>query len=569
MYIIALATDYDGTLAEDGAVDAATIQALHRFRDSGRRLILVTGRELPDLKRVFDRLDLFDRVVAENGALLYAPATEEERPVAPAPPPQFVEKLRRKGVEQISVGRSIVATWEPHQTTVLDTIREMGLELEIIFNKGAVMVLPSGVNKASGLTAALEELELSPLNVAGVGDAENDHALLRFCGFGAAVANALPALKQGADLVLTGARGAGVVELITTICDDETAIPLNDRHRIPIGENDDGPIALYPNDVLLIAGSSGIGKSTLAIALTERMSERQAQFCIFDPEGDYEGLEGTVTLGDGKTPPTKEQVLQLLSDPSRSVVVNTLAFELQERPGFFATLMPDIAALRARTGRPHYLIIDEAHHLMPSGRDSASLALSDDVSGTIMITVHPDSLSPAALKTVTKVVALGPSAADVIRTVCAIVGETPHDISAAPKDDNVLLWDRRAKASGKLIQVAKPRQSHKRHTRKYAEGHLDEEQSFYFRGPNREMKLRAHNLMMFLQIAEGIDDGTWQHHLRAHDYSKWFKGHIGDPALAEETAAVEQKDSLSASESRRLIFEAVRRRYTAPASEKD
>ena len=48
----------------------------------------------------------------------------------------------------------------------------------MIFNKGAVMILPSGVNKATGLAAALEELGLSPHNVVGVGDAENDHAFL-------------------------------------------------------------------------------------------------------------------------------------------------------------------------------------------------------------------------------------------------------------------------------------------------------------------------------------------------------------------------------------------------------
>ena len=79
----------------------------------------------------------------------------------------------------LSVGRSIVATWEPNEGLVLQAIKELGLELEIIFNKGAVMILPSGVNKATGLVAALDELELSPHNVIGVGDAQNDHAFLQ------------------------------------------------------------------------------------------------------------------------------------------------------------------------------------------------------------------------------------------------------------------------------------------------------------------------------------------------------------------------------------------------------
>ena len=166
-----LATDYDGTLAEDGRVDDPTMQALERVRRSGRRLVLVTGRELDDLARVFPRLDVFDVVVAENGALVHRPATLESRVLAETPPARFVDALRARGVAPLSTGRVIVATWQPHEETVLEVIRELGLELQVIFNKGAVMVLPSGINKAVGLAAALEDLSLSPHNAVGIGDA--------------------------------------------------------------------------------------------------------------------------------------------------------------------------------------------------------------------------------------------------------------------------------------------------------------------------------------------------------------------------------------------------------------
>jgi hydroxymethylpyrimidine pyrophosphatase-like HAD family hydrolase len=140
--LAALATDYDGTLAHDGRTDAATIDALIQLRDSGRRVIIVTGRELPDLERVFPEcMAVSDAIVAENGALLYLPATREERVLAPAPPPEFVEALRRAQVSPLSVGRSIVATWEPEEHKVLEVIAELGLEWQIIFNKGAVMCL--------------------------------------------------------------------------------------------------------------------------------------------------------------------------------------------------------------------------------------------------------------------------------------------------------------------------------------------------------------------------------------------------------------------------------------------
>ncbi|MEF0942944.1 HAD-IIB family hydrolase [Rhizobium sp. BR 362] len=569
MYFMALASDYDGTIAEHGAVDEPTIAALKKCKDSGRKLILVTGRELPDLKRVFPHVDLFDRIVAENGALLYNPKTEEERAIAPAPPAEFIERLKERGVADISVGRSIVATWEPHQVTALEVINEMGLELEIIFNKGAVMILPSGINKAAGLKVALEELALSPLNVVGVGDAENDHALLRMCGCGAAVANALDALKDTADVVLKGDRGRGVAELVDAMLEQDYRLAPSLRHALPLGKDGEETVSAFPDDVVLIAGSSGIGKSTLATALTERMAEQGWQFCIFDPEGDYEGLEGAVTVGDTSTPPVMDHVLELLDNPLTNVVVDTLAFELRERPGFFAELMPQLATLRSKAGRPHWLIIDEAHHLMPESRNSASLALTDDFSGVVLITVHPDAVSQDVLRTVTMVVALGPKAGEVINSFCACISEKAPALPAAADDHQVLFWNRADDTGVRALTVEKPRQAHKRHTRKYVEGRLDETRSFYFRGPKGELNLRAQNLMVFLQMAEGVDERTWEHHRRTGDYSKWFRDRIGDRDLADETARIEADRALSADESRRRVAKAVRRRYTAPASEKD
>ena len=212
-----LASDYDGTLASDGRVDEATLAALDRVRESGRRLLLVTGRQLDDLRSVFPAFSRFDRIVAENGAVVFDPSTRREAVLAKPPPEEFTARLRAGGVEPLAVGRVIVATWEPHESAVLAAIRDLGLELEIIFNKGAVMVLPSGVNKATGLRAALDGLGIAAPNTVAIGDAENDHAFLRVCGCGVAVANALQPLKDTADLVTRGRAGAGVVELIDAL----------------------------------------------------------------------------------------------------------------------------------------------------------------------------------------------------------------------------------------------------------------------------------------------------------------------------------------------------------------
>lgn len=213
MRFLLLATDYDGTLAYEGRVERKTIAALERLRASGRKLVLVTGRHLPDLSTVFSRFDLFERIVAENGGLLYRPATRQQKLLCEPPDQQFLALLRERNIPFVP-GRTVVASWRPHEKAVLGVIRDLRLDLQLSFNKESIMVLPSGVDKATGLRAALQELGISAHNVVAVGDAENDHPFLRAAGCGAAVANALPALKEHADIVLDKPEGEGVVELV-------------------------------------------------------------------------------------------------------------------------------------------------------------------------------------------------------------------------------------------------------------------------------------------------------------------------------------------------------------------
>jgi hydroxymethylpyrimidine pyrophosphatase-like HAD family hydrolase len=212
----ALATDFDGTIAHDGRVDDDTVAALERARGSGLRLLLVTGRELDDLANTFPHTRLFDRIVAENGAVLLDPGGQRIRVLAAAPPAALLEALRAARVP-VSIGRSIIATSRPYETQVLAAIREAGLDWQVIFNKDSVMLLPPGVDKATGLAAALRELAIPASLTVGVGDAENDDVLLAACGLGVAVSNALASLKAAADIVTDGACGAGVAELVAQL----------------------------------------------------------------------------------------------------------------------------------------------------------------------------------------------------------------------------------------------------------------------------------------------------------------------------------------------------------------
>ena len=224
MRFLALATDYDGTLATHGSVEKHVFPALHRLRASGRKLLLVTGRQLPDLQKVFPEYGIFDRVIAENGALLYRPESGEEVPLCYPPDPKLIAALRGRGVP-FSAGRAIIAIDQDHHTAAASVIHDLDLarEVHIALNKGSLMVLPARVDKTTGLQAALSELHLDAANVVGIGDAENDAAFLAACGCAAAVANALPQIKRNADLVTNSAHGAGVVELIGQLLDNDLA----------------------------------------------------------------------------------------------------------------------------------------------------------------------------------------------------------------------------------------------------------------------------------------------------------------------------------------------------------
>jgi hydroxymethylpyrimidine pyrophosphatase-like HAD family hydrolase len=564
MLIAAFAFDYDGTIAEDGKVDEATVAALQRLKAAGRKILLVTGRELPDLQRAFPQLGVFDVVVAENGALLYLPSTAEERPLGAPPPVEFIAALRRREVTPLSLGRSIVATWQPNETKVLDAIQELGLEWQIIFNKGAVMCLPPGVNKASGLAAALELLELSALNVVAAGDAENDHAFITACGCSVAVANAIESIKAEADIVTSGARGKGIVELVERFLDGDGLVGGLRRHDVLLGPDArQQPVGLRDEAAILIAGSSGIGKSRLASALIERMQLHRFQICVIDPEGDYQGLTGTISLGDPNRAPLDSEAFDVLRKPSANLVVNLLGIGLPDRPVFFSKLLSGLVEFRSKFGRPHWIVVDEAHHLAPA-ESAPSLFLPGKLPGTILITAEPERLAKNALQATNAIVAVGEEAAKVIASYCNALGLKAPDMPAPPGADEVLFWDRANDMPPMIVRVEGPSSEHRRHVRKYAKGTLGEDKSFYFRGQEGKLNLRAQNVSTFLQMAEGVDDETWLFHLQQKDYSHWFRHAIKDDDAADEIERVETVES-EAVASREEIHKIISRRYTAPA----
>jgi energy-coupling factor transporter ATP-binding protein EcfA2 len=414
-------------------------------------------------------------------------------------------------------------------------------------------------------------MRLSPHNVVGVGDAENDHAFLSLCECAATVAGALHPVKERADMVTHGDNGAGVVELIDALVANDlcTYEPRLTRHHIGLGTQESGTeVRVSPYGMnLLLAGPSGSGKSTLATGFLERLAEHGYQFCILDPEGDYENVADAIVLGDAKQPPSIAEVLQLLTDPTQSAVVNLLGLALEDRPSFFASLLSRLQELRVQTGRPHWVIVDEAHHLWPSAWNPTRQVLTQELTGMLLITVHPDQVAPAVLSSVHQVIAVGESPEATLRAFSAALGQHPPalaPISLQPGE--ALLWARHPEESVARFRIAPSRTDRIRHRRKYAQGELGEDKSFYFRGPDGRLNLRAQNLVLFMQLAEGVDDATWMYHLRRGDYTRWFCDAIKDDDLAATTAEIAAQAELAPAQSRELIRAAIQERYTLPAA---
>jgi hydroxymethylpyrimidine pyrophosphatase-like HAD family hydrolase len=568
--IHALVVDYDGTLARRGKVDGATVAALERLRASGRVLVLVTGRQLADLQAVAPDLKLFDGVVAENGAVLFDPRTQELTLLGEPPPPELPAALRRRGVP-FDVGRVIVATSVPHDVDVLAVIRQLGLERQVIYNKGAVMVLPSGVTKAAGLAAALDRLGISPHNAAGIGDAENDHSFLGMVEVAAAVRNALPAIKARVDVVTRHANGHGVAELIDRgVLTDFAGLPrVFRRYSVELGTTRTGRSLRVPvyGATLLVLGASGSGKSTLTGALVERLVERGYQVCVVDPEGDHAGLEPLVMVGSSAAAPSLEEIEPALTRATAGLVVNLVALKLEDKVRFSAELLAMVMRLRAARGRPHWLILDEAHHLLPAQGSPGVAALPADPEGFCLVTLGADLLTPAALAPVTHLYVVGADAPGQARRFAAARG------LALPRGGEGLWELREGEAlatrvvDGRLerprrFRVAPRRTQHRRHVRKYAGGDLGDH-AFHFRGPEGRLNLRAGNVMMFVAMARGVDAETWCFHLQRGDIAAWLRDKVKDPELADQIDAVARRATTGEDGGRAEALALIEGRYTA------
>jgi DNA helicase HerA-like ATPase len=372
-------------------------------------------------------------------------------------------------------------------------------------------------------------------------------------------------VKAEAQVQLAGNRGAGVVELIHRIVEDDGRLMFAPRLGLPIGTDREGDtVHLMPDRNVLVVGDSGCGKTRFAKMLTERMVERKFEFCVIDPEGDYVDLKHSFAIVEEPAMPHPEQIVKLLRETGINVVINTIALDLAGRRRLVSEILPSISELRAMTGRPHWVIVDEAHQTFPAAGEGAKLP--DRFPASILITVSPQSMTDDVLRTIDTVLAFPNTSEEALAHLARTLGFEAPALRNRLDGGEVFVWFREQGKAALEVKIDEPHQLHRRHNGKYAVGDVGEWHSFYFRGQDDGMNLKAKNTCEFVEHSRLLDDAVWEYHLRRKDYSAWFRNVIKDDELAHEIKAIEEDRRLTPHESRDKVCRIVLAHYAAPIS---
>jgi hydroxymethylpyrimidine pyrophosphatase-like HAD family hydrolase len=551
MKLSVLALDYDGTIAQHDQLAAGVREAIADARTRGITVLLVTGRILGELTRAAGDLHFVDGVVAENGAVVHFPDSDHTSLLAPVIPAAYTDALMSRGVPFVA-GQCLVDGSAADAPRFLEVIRELELPLVLVFNRGRVMTLPQGVSKATGLHVALDMLRLSARNMLAVGDAENDHALLQLAEMGAAVEWGSAALRRAADLIVGGQHPASVAPFVReAAADGRLPVPGKVRRRLRLGYTEDGrefSLGVRGRNVL-IAGDANSGKSWLAGLLCEQLILHGYCVCVIDPEGDYRSLEalpGVSLLGGEDPPPTPRELLSALRYPDRSVVIDLSRMPYDTKVEYIRSVLPALNVMRARTGLPHRIVIDEAHYFL---HDAAAAHLLDLERNGYTIVTYCASRLPGELVAASEVILItcesNPAEVEALRARCGGCGAVdapgaswsmvPHlgvgQAIALPVTEE-------AGGALTLFTLGRRLTPHVRHRQKYVDVPVTESRGFLF--VDNGKPLRAQTLRQFVNTIERMPAERVGPYLRRGDFSRWIRDVYGDNALAEELHRDEQ-----------------------------
>lgn len=542
-----LALDYDGTIASHGQLNPQVATAIRDARAIGITVVLVTGRILSDLQRVMKEDDLFDAIVAENGAVMTFP-NGWTRVLGRSPSKALLSKFCDRGIE-IAFGDCIVEADAGEAPKILKVIKEMQLPLMLVFNHGRVMVLPQGITKASGLQVALDTMRLSLHNCIGIGDGENDHPLLDACEIGVAVCWGSKALQGIADHVLEGDGPEALAGYIRELSLLPKVPPQRAKERsILLGESATGPVrtSILGRNIL-VAGDPRSGKSWIAGLFAEDLLLHGYCLCVIDPEGDYatlESLPGVVLFNDVK-PPRLSDVTRALRHPNTSIVIDLSSLSHAEKLNYVHDLLPALFQLRLRTGLPHWIVVDEAHYFL--NQPDTERWIDFELAAYVFITYRPSHLHPALLEATGTIIVTPLTDPDEVVTLTKLNGTqgTESEWGEALGElriDEAAIVPRHA-SEGRLplrFTIAPRLTSHVRHRAKYIEVPMPTERAFHFTCNGRNFGAPARTLKEFITLQARLPPESIEGHAQRGDFSLWIAKVFGDQPLANAIRHVEE-----------------------------
>jgi hypothetical protein len=468
----------------------------------------------------------------------------------------------------------VVGLSESHAPQVLELGRSFGLDCQLVFNRAALMLLPSGVSKATGVRHALEELGRSEHNMIAFGDAENDLPLLAAAEVAVAARGAGPAVGAIADDRLTQPAGAGVVRYVRQLLARNGAAPTSARTLVTIGEDADGvPVSLPGSGLnLMITGDPRAGKSWLAGLFAERLLDAHYRLCIIDPEGDHLALgrrPHTLVFGHTVPLPPPKAVPAVLRDTCLSLVLNLAALSHAAKLTYVDELLCALQGVRREIGVPHWVVIDEAHYFCHDRSPCVCARRFDTETGSFVFITHRPSRVAGMIHDDVGAYLIAPTAIEDERYFVTglLRARAPEDIAA---HDALATLERHRVG---LLRVNGPRPSwrvftpgdrvtpHAHHARKYADTRLPEDKAFRFLDANGQELTAAHNVSEFCGAVKSVSMDSLRHHLVHGDFSRWVGEVLGDADLAAGLQKLEQTTRDGATPSREEIIAQVRDRY--------
>lgn len=451
----------------------------------------------------------------------------------------------------VEVGDCIIEADVACAPVLLEAVQKLELPLTLLFNRSRVMLLPQGISKATGLREILKTLRLSLHNCIGVGDAENDHAMIDVCEIGVAVSWGSKRLQEIADDVVHGDGPAAVGNYISAVS-AHRKLPAHraDSRRILLGHTHTGEAvetAVHGRNIL-IAGDPRSGKSWITGLFCEQLILQGYCLCVIDPEGDYETLEslpGVVVLCADEYPPRLDEIARALRYPDVSVVIDLSAITHEQKVAYVETLLPMLASLRRRIGLPHWIVVDEAHYFLH--QPNLAECVDFELAAYVLITYRPSQIHPELIHAVESTIVTPFTNLDEIRVLAALSRTEESEarwselLRGLAIDEAAVVTYSSTPSFPTRFTITNRITSHVRHRTKYIEVPMPLERAFVFTGGGRSFGPPARTLKEFVRMQERVPVAALQAHARRGDFSRWVQEVFGDAPLAKDIHALEDQ----------------------------